>query len=224
MSALSSGERVERLLAERLAGSTLQPPRFGDTWFLRFELGGHLEPWYRWPIVDRIFDLPGPLSRRRRRIVQAVARATALYEELCSPADGGFVVAYLWPKDRSGQEPRLLELLPERARGDVERSEGVNYWDDPEGGDQFVRLVAPVAPRELDYRSLFLMIANADFRLEPSISGEIFILNETNPIIFKMYDDRGAIVYAPAAERLAALEAAHSDWLVPDETAAFRPQ
>lgn len=214
-------ERVERVVRERFDGASLQPPEFRDLPSLRFELGGELDPWYRWLGETRIFDLPGALSRRQRRIRQAVDRAVQVYDGLFEQGDSGFFVAYLWPGARPNEE-RLVALLPEDSRSAVERSCGVNYWADPDGEDRYVRLVAPCAPRALAYRSLFRMIAQAELGLEPAVSGEIFVVNETRPAIFKMYDDRGAIVYAPSSERLAPIAEAHGSWLVRDTGSRVR--
>jgi hypothetical protein len=215
----SAGERVERFMREQFDGASLQPPEFVNLPSLRFELGDELDPWYRWPGERRIFDLPGALSRRRPRIRHAVDRAATVYEELFDHQDTAVLVAYVWPTERPNED-RLLAVLPEDSRSRLERASGDNYWADPDGDGRFVRLVASCAPRALDYRSLFRMIAQAELGLEPAVSGEIFVVNETRPVVFKMYDDRGAIVYAPSAERLAPLAEAHGDWLVREVPAA----
>jgi len=209
----AAGDRVERFVREHFAGASLQPPNFREVPSLRFELGGELDPWYRWLGERRVFDLPGVLSRRKRRVRQAVDRAATVYEELFEHGDAGFFVAYVWPTERPNEQG-LLAVLPEDARSGVDRRSGVNYWADPDGDDRFVRLVAPCAPRSLGYRSLLRMLAQADLGLEPAVSGEIFVVNETRPAVFKMYDDRGAIVYAPSTERLAPLSESHGGWLV----------
>lgn len=61
------------------------------------------------------------------------------------------------------------------------------------------------------------MLAHTDLGMEPSVSAEVFIVNETRPAIFKMYDDRGALVYGPSADRLVPLAEAHGRWLVREE-------
>jgi hypothetical protein len=211
----SAGDRVEALVRDQFDGASLQPPEF-DVPSLRFELGGELDPWYRW-FGDRIFDLPGPLSRRKPRVRQAVDRAATVYEQVFAHGDAGFFAAYVWPEERPNVD-ELLAVLPDQSA--VERSSGSNYWDDPDGGSNYVRLVAACAPRELDYRSLFQMLAHTDLGMEPSVSAEVFVVNETRPAIFKMYDDRGALVYAPSADRLAPLAQTHGRWLVREPATA----
>jgi hypothetical protein len=98
-----------------------------------------------------------------------------------------------WPSYRPG------------IRAEVDRTEGVNYWDEPDGDDRFLRLTAACVPRELDYRGLFQALGNEDMGLQPALAGRVFLVNETNPVVFHMYDDRGADVYARDADRLAAV-------------------
>lgn len=171
--------QLDAVLAEKFAGSTLQPPAFGDLPFVRFELGDELD---------------GP-----ERIEQAVARASAIFEALFSPADRAFVVAFFW---KAGDEEMLRQLVP----AEFDRAEGKNFWDDPDGDDRFTRLVARVSPMEVDHRAIFRLIANRELGVQPSIGAKIFVVGETLPAIFEMYDDRGAIVHSAAPEHLSRLE------------------
>lgn len=210
---MSTGDRVEAFVRDQFGGATLQPPLF-ETPSLRFTLGGdfHRDTWYR--LFGHVFDVPGPLSRRKPRVRQAVDRAATLYEQLFSRDDAGFFVAYVWPEMRPNVDA-LLAVLPDASA--VERSSGSDYWDnDPDDEISYLRLVAACSPRELDYRSLFLMLAHHDLGMEPFIAGGalVFVVNETQPAIFWMYDDRGALVLAPSAHRLAPLAEAHGHWLV----------
>ena len=214
--------------------------------FLRFELGGELDTLYRfpwrwlsWPLglldrfravrfvrIDRMdedgyfFDLPGRLSRRRRRIAQAVDRASALFESCFDPGHDGFLDAYFWdlPGDSAyalDQEQRLLALLPERLRPRVERHAIVERAEEPDEEDRVItRLTVALAPRDLDYETLFRLVARTDMGLEPFLNSYVYILDETDPLIFLMYDDRGAIVHAPTADRLRPLYERFGDWLV----------
>lgn len=126
----AASDRVEVFLCEQFGGVSLQPSAFRGVPSLRFELGDELDAWYRWFGEARIFDLPGPLSRRKPRVRQAIDRAATVYEEVFARDDVGFFVAYVWPDGRPNIDG-LLTVLPDDA--DVERSSGVNYWDDPDG-------------------------------------------------------------------------------------------
>jgi hypothetical protein len=216
---MSAADRVEAFVRDQFGGASLQPPAI-DVPSLRFTLGGdfHTDAWYHLFVTERdpfgrfTFDLPGPLSRRKPRVRQAVDRAATLYEEVFAPDDAGFLVASGSPEARGVGVDGLLALLPDGSA--VERSSGTNYWgDDPDHDYPYVRLVAACSPRKLDYRSLFQMLAHADLGLEPTVAAWVLIVNETRPAIFNMYDDRGALVYAPSADRLAPLADAHGDWI-----------
>jgi hypothetical protein len=213
--------------------------------FLRFELGGELDTLYRfpgqwlsWPLglldrfravrfvrIDRMgeggyfFDLPGRLSRRRRRIAQAVDRASALFESCFDRGDDGFLDAYFWDPGDSAyardQEQRLLALLPERLWPRVERHAIVERAEEPDEEDRVhTRLTIALAPRDLDYETLFRLVARSEMGLEPSLGSYVYIVDETDPLIFLMYDDRGAIVHAPTADRLRPLYERFGDLLV----------
>jgi hypothetical protein len=161
------------------------------------------------------------LSRRRRRIAQAVDRAIALFEAAFEPDHKGFLDAYWWPGEGADDEGKqLLALVPDALRDGTERNAGVNFWGDPDGDDAFARVTAALAPRRLDYESLFRLIARNELGLDPSLAARTYIVNESEPVIFLMYDDRGAIVHAPTAERLRPFYERFGDWLV-DE---WRPQ
>jgi len=213
----ATGDRVVAFVSELFGGASLQPPALQGVPSLRFELGGEeFDPWYRWLGERWIFDLPGPLSRRKPRVRQAVDRAATVYEEVFQRDETGFFVAYVWPGEWANEDG-LLSVLPDDTS--VERQPGVNYWGDPDGDDNYTRLAAQCTPREIEYRSLFRMLAHDELGLDPSVSGEIFIVNESRPAIFHMYDDRGALVYAPSADQLAPLADAYGPWLVRDHVA-----
>ena len=42
----------------------------------------------------------------------------------------------------------------------------------------------------------------------------VYLVDETDPLVFLMYDDRGAILHAPVAARLRPLYDLFDDWLV----------
>src|SRR5438046_1277279 len=95
-----AGERLERLLAEHFGGATtLAQHHLAGTPSLRFDLSD-IDQLYR-PFGYQhgrwSFDLPGRLSRRRRRVRQSVERAVVLFEELFDTGDEGLFVAYVWP-------------------------------------------------------------------------------------------------------------------------------
>jgi len=126
-----------------------------------------------------VFDLPGRLSRRRRRIDQAVFRAAKLFEEAIPVGHRGFLDAYLWPHDDLVDSPddqaRIIQLLPEAAKEWVGLSEVSDFWaegeDDP--GLPVVRLTAPIDLRQFDYRTLFRLVAQHDLGVTPALGARV---------------------------------------------------
>jgi hypothetical protein len=230
-----AGDRLERFLAEHFGGAgTLAQHAVADAPSVRFDLSD-IDQLYR-PFGDQhrrwSFDLPGPLSRRRRRVRQSVERAVTLFEELFDAGDEGFFVAHVWPDEDvsleegaipqhpwwidTENEARLLGVLPAASRDRLERDGGVDYWGDLDEDDPipYVRLLAPCVPRSIDYRSLFLMTAQLEMGLRPAVSARVYLVDETRPALFHMYDDRGALAFAPTAERLEPLANAHRSWVL----------
>ncbi|HEV7567534.1 MAG TPA: DUF3885 domain-containing protein, partial [Microbacteriaceae bacterium] len=70
-------------------------------------------------------------------------------------------------------------------------------------------------PRSLDYRSLFELIASSELDRSPSIGGSVYILNASAPLIFHMYDDRGAILVASNESALNHLRPRFADLIIP---------
>ncbi|MFN2468315.1 MAG: DUF3885 domain-containing protein [Gaiellaceae bacterium] len=168
---------------------------FEDIPYLRFELGGE--------------------STGVRRVEQAVSRAVRLFEAAIPPGHRGFLDAYLWPPGdlahRSGAEAQLIQLLPEAAQASATR---VSLGEDESEGGAVRRLTAALDLRQLDYRSLFRLIANDELGLEPAVGARVYLIDESDPLVFHMYDDRGAIVHAPSAGRLRPLYESARDWVV----------
>lgn len=104
------------------------------------------------------------------------------------------VDAYLW------RAPETLTSLIAVAPEAIEQETGVNYWDDPEGGARFVRIAIEAPKHQINAREIFRRIAGTERGLRPPLAGEIFFVHPGNGAIFKMYDDRGALLHAPDAE------------------------
>jgi hypothetical protein len=43
-----------------------------------------------------------------------------------------------------------------------------------------------LAPRDLDYETLFRLVARSAMGVDPSLSAEVYIVNETEPLIVRM--------------------------------------
>ena len=179
--------------------------------FARFELGDELPSWYIAPVTKRHFDLPRPLSRRARRVTQAVARARTLFDAAFEARAEILVVIDWWPRGYAPMRHAFETVLPNDAPRDVV---GVP------GETSHMRLVARVDTVRLDVGQLFERIANTDLGRTPSWPARAYVVDVVDPLVFHMYDDRGLIVHAPAPDRLRALYEQFHEWLVDD----WRPE
>jgi hypothetical protein len=178
-------------LSREFRGTQLHPERYGQTPYLRFELGDEV-------------DEP------KQRSAQAAERAVAIFEIGFAGGDDGFVAFTRWqPHD----DKTFLGLLPASARDAVERREGTDYYDDDQDR-AYVTYTMAVTPRSLDYATLFRCIANSELGRSPSLDGRAYLVNLERPLIFHMYDDRGAIVLGPTERALNALRMRFGKWLV----------
>ena len=188
---------------------------------------GELPAVFRLPLGSSTFDLPGVLSRRRRRADRAVSRAAALFEVAIPTGHNGFLEAYIWPPGDLAHSPNseahLLGLLPDNARPSAVTGELSDFWGDNESDldRDVVRLTVPLELRQLDYRSLFQFVAHEDLGLTPTVGARVYLVDETDPLIFLMYDDRGAILHASSADRLRPLYDDFGDWLVDHDRTAI---
>jgi hypothetical protein len=171
----------------------LNPRGYGEWPSLRFELGGDT-----------------PVQASAKRAGQAVERATSVFERAFAAQDLGFVSFTRW---RADDDAVFLPLIPASERDEVERSDGSDFYED--GGDTpFTSYTVALKPRSIDYRTLFGLVANSELRESPSLDGRAYLINASQPLVFHMYDDRGAILLAPEATTLAPLHAEFGDWLV----------
>jgi hypothetical protein len=185
---------LDSFLARHFPGATLRPGGFAGYPFLRFDLGDHLE--------SRI--------GLRRRIRRATTRATAVFEACFDPADDGVASLYYW---RTQDEAAFLQALPLRERRLVARRTREEYYASSDDAP-FPSLAVALQPRQLDDRRLFDAIARGELALRRALDGRLYIANLTRPLVFHMYDDRGADLYAPAPERLLPIYRSYRRWLV----------
>jgi hypothetical protein len=172
-----------------LSAATARPAKWPS---LRFELGG---------------DVPNDASEER--IEQATDRAAAIFEAAFSPDDQGFFSFTRWRPD---DDPLVLALLPDGS--EPSREEGHDFYNQ---GDQtrYVTHTATLRPRSLNYRSLFELVASSELGRSPAIDGRAYIINASNPLVFHMYDDRGAILLGTTEHALKDLRRQFEDWVIP---------
>jgi len=159
-----------------------------------------------------------PRADEETRLRGAVTTASALFEQLFQPGEKGYMACFCWTEKRSDEDPvpRVLEAV----NADVEYSTGQNFYG-TESSDEaimFTRLVAAVVPRALDYPSVFAATANADLGRLPTTSWRTFFVNESEPLLFHMYDDRGVDVLSGSPSAAARVDTAASAIARPGES------
>jgi len=184
---------LARFLADRFPGLSLNAVTSRDERWpqLRFELGGEI-----------------PNKEADRRVAQAAGRASAVFEAAFSPEDDGFLSFTRW---REEDDPLLMSLLP--AEVAPTRTEGEDFWEDNEPGFPFVTYTAALHPRSIYYRTLFELIGSSELRAWRS--GRAYLVNASHPLIYHMYDDRGAVMLAAHENTLEAVRTRFADWIIP---------
>jgi len=189
-----SHDPVDTFLAREFPGLTLHAVTSRpEVWpSLRFDLGG---------------DIPNDAADDR--VEQAVERASAIFEVAFGPDDEGFLSFTRW---READDPLVLSLLPPGC--DTRRAEGEDFYEQGERDSPYVTRTAGVRPRSLDFRLLFDLIASSELDRSPSIDGLVYLVNVSTPLIFHMYDDRGAMLVASNEKALGDLRTRFAGWII----------
>ena len=86
----------------------------------------------------------------------------------------------------------------------------------------FVRLTAPIGFGELDREKLIRLLVNGLLGLAPAlIRTHVYLVDETDPLVFVPADGPAAAVYAPRGARLRALYESAGEWLLDADRAAI---
>ena len=193
--AATATKQLAAFLSREFPGMNLRPGGYGDWPHLRFELG------------DAV-----PLSAATERAAQAAQRGAAVFEVAFAASDDAFLSFTRW---RPEDDEVFMQLLPEPVRQRVERHEGINFYDDDDrDATPYTTYTLSLKPRALNYPELFRLVANAELGESPSLDGRAYLVNRSRPLIFHMYDDRGAILFASDAQALAPVRQQFADWLV----------
>ena len=164
----------------------------------------------KWPSLrfELAADIPSETADERVR--QAVERASTIFEAAFTPKDEGFLSFTRW---RDADDPFVLPLLPPES--ETTRIEGEDFYEQGEPDTPHGTYTAALRPRSLDYRLIFALIASSELDRSPSIGGRAYLLNASTPLIFHMYDDRGAMLVGSNENALAELRTGFADWIIP---------
>ena len=188
-------ESLSRFLEREFPGLSLQAvtAREGKWPELRFELGG---------------DIPNAAANDR--VEQAATRASAIFEAIFSADDEGFLSFTRWqPQD----DLHLFSLLPPGCS--PARTDGDDFYEEDDPNTPHVTYTAALRPRSLDYQTLFDLIGSSELARSPSVSVAAYLVNTSSPLIFHMYDDRGAILVASQENALADVQTQFAEWVIP---------
>jgi hypothetical protein len=195
-----ASEQLHRFLAERFPGLTFPRVTWRDGAFpsLRFELGGGLS-----------YETD---DQRDKRVAHSTASAVTVFEAAFAPSDDGFVSFNRW---RAEDDPLFLALLP--AGCDVERTEGEDFYEEGEPDTPHVTFTSRLRPRSVNYALLFELTASLELRGTrfPAVDGRCYFVNTTKPLVFHMYDDRGAMLVATDERDLDDLRARLTETIIP---------
>jgi hypothetical protein len=180
-------QHLSEFVSDTFPSATLPPERFENLPYLRFELGENSTSCIAFPLVRSRSTCRAPFSRRKRRVEQAVSRGG---DPAWPPRIPRRV---LWPADDLAHEPdaksQLLRLLPAAAQSSLSSNEVLALWPKDEDDEDdhevaIVRLTVPLELRRLDYRALFRLIAHDELGLEPRIGARVYLVDETDPLVF----------------------------------------
>lgn len=188
-------ESLARFLAREFPGLSFQAvtARDGRWPSLRFALGGDIAN-----------------TEANERVAQAAGRAAMVFEAAFSGEDEGFLSLTRW---QAGDDPHLSALLPPGCT--PTRTDGEDFYEEDEPNSPHVTYTVALRPRSLDYRTLFDLIASSELARSPSIDGRVYLVNASTPLIFQMYDDRGAILVSAKEDTLAGIRTRFAGWVIP---------
>jgi hypothetical protein len=199
-------KQLDAFLSSTFLGLQLKSPLFYSSKIaIRFELGGNLN--------------------NQSRVEKVVHRALSIFNEFNQPTDDIYLTVFIdsWEGNPvSSFEKDIYELFFSYAS--VVKSEDIDmveqafrYKDPDENGDDdtiTLRYCKKMKVKDLKVEELLGAIANREMGYEPSIVGDIFLINETKKSIFYVYDDRGMDVVADDRKTLSAVYEKYNNWIL----------
>lgn len=196
---------IDSFMKEHFEGNDLKKPLFYNSRIaIRFEMGAEIE-------------------EPEARAAQVKQRAVALYHALNQPGDDVLVVLFVdkWmdePVDALEQEvtEAFNTYIDQGHMGPLDNKEQEYRYKDPDDSDDVmtIRYAARVKSRYLKLADLMEAIANRTLGLEPTVDGDIYLVNTTNRTIFHLYDDRGLDIVAADRETLRPIYEQYTAWIL----------
>jgi hypothetical protein len=178
---------------------------------------------YNSPIGIR-FELGSDLCMSEGRMEQVYYRSLSLFQELYTEENELFIVVFVDSWDNypiSDFEDQVIEIfssyISESIALDVSREEMDYRYKDP--SDDFdktktFRYSVCCKVKDVNYKNLLIAIANQEVGIEPTIIGDLYIINTSNNTIFHLYDYRGIDIVANKKETLEKLYSKYYNWIL----------
>lgn len=150
-------------------------------------------------------------------------RAVALFDALNSYDDDVYFVLFVdkWSNEsinaiENDVFKEFNNYISKIDFGHVFKQEQEYRYKDSDETDDIVtiRYCINVKSQDLKIDSLIEAIANRTLGLEPSVDGDIYLINDTNKTIFHLYDDRGLDIVAENKETLRIVYEQYNHWIL----------
>jgi hypothetical protein len=198
-------KQLDNYLSKNFMGLQLKSPLFYNTPVaIRFELGGNLES-------------------TKGRAAQVNKRVVTLFRELNRSSDAIYVVMFVDSWDEhpiASFEKQVHHIFQKYISGmnhnqlDMEEKE-FRYKDPDESDDTVtIRYCIKVKVKDLNAEGLLEALTNRGIGIQPTIIGDIFLVNETKNTIFHFYDDRGLDIAAKGKDALRNIYEKYNNWIL----------
>ncbi|MFD2746068.1 DUF3885 domain-containing protein [Paenibacillus yanchengensis] len=195
-----------------------------DDFLLRIFTGVHLKSplFYNVPIGIR-FELGGNIVAFEERAEQVKERAITLFDAINQSDDNIYFVLFMdsWNEHpiKAFEKDVFKVFVNYVKRIDLDKicmkEQEFRHKEADEIDDTVtIRYCAKVKVQDVDVNSLIGAIANRTLGLEPTVSGDIYLINETNRTIFHFYDDRGLDIVAENTKVLKKVYEQYNHWIL----------
>jgi len=198
-------ENLDEFLLQYFEGIYLKKPLFYNSSIaIRFEMGGGV-------------DTP------EKRVKQVKQRAIKLFNALHKPSDEIYFVLFIdkWDNESISDIENIVSKVFSNYiskidfRNVIKQVQEFRYKDLDDIDDIVtIRYCADVKYQQLKLEELVEAIANRTLGLEPTVDGDIYLLNKTSKTIFHLYDDRGLDILAENKEILKSIYEKYNDWIL----------
>ncbi|EPY14900.1 MULTISPECIES: DUF3885 domain-containing protein [Paenibacillus] len=202
----------------------MEHDQYLDNFLLHYFDGIHLKKplFYSASFAIR-FEMGGDIDTPKERVEQVKQRAIALFDRLTEHDNDICFVIFVdkWSDESINDiESDVFKVFNTYINkfdfGHVFKQEKEYRYRDSDETDDIVtmRYYINVKSQDLKVDSLIEAIANRTLGLEPSIDGDIYLINDTHKTIFHLYDDRGLDIVAENKETLRTVYQQYSHWIL----------